>query len=380
MHDDVRALLRRQQPRSRARRPRVALRWRAVDALETKSLARRLRFMKAHLLVLFPCAGACVAGVLVLPLSAVTVDLAMMAAWLVVLGLAFCATAHGNLTRQPDRTERLTGNTLSPPAIVALTAFAFVVNGAALTIAANIVVDLLAWPGGAQCPWLPMLEASTVSALAGVSAAFVLAAGRIFGDLSLRRAIRAVLGAAALGPSSRPGRRVRLVGVVRDPTPIPVSEGQAAFALSTDEESDRMSNPNVVVVRTPAADRTFFVEGGGALVEVDPTGIVFAAGARRIWEGPGSEGNFRKVTIEYVAVGTSVVVSGVLAPTVPGSPLRLEPSATARVYLMRFDPNEDPLALLWRARALNWLVTLMVLAAAAGTAVAAWALTAGLRP
>ncbi len=350
----------------------------AVDALETESLAKRLRFVKAHLLVLLPCAGACAAGALVLPLSPVTVDLAMMAAWLIVVGLAFCATHHADLTLQPDRSERNTGNALSPPAIVAMIAFVLVVNGGAVTIIADIVVDLLAGQVGAQCLWLPMFKASTVSALAGVCVAFVLALFRVFMDLPLRRAIRAIVGAPALGPSSRPGQRVRLVGVVRDPTPIAVSEAQAAFALSTDVESSRMSNPDVVAVRVPAADRTFFVEGGGALLEVDPTGIVFAAGARRIWKGLGAAEKDRTVTIEYVAVGSSVVVSGVLAPIVPGSPPRLEASATARVYLMRFEPNEDPIALLWRARVLNWLVTLLLLAAAAGTALAARALTSGL--
>ena len=168
---------------------------------------------------------------------------------------------------------------------------------------------------------------------------------------------------------------MRLVGIVRDPTPIGVANEPAAFALTTDVEPAPGSDPDIVV-KVPASDRTFFVEGEGGVVEIDPTQMAFTGGLKVRWKGRDMRGTPRTVTTDYVPVGSSVLVSGRLGAGAPGAPPRLLPPGRGPVYLVRFEPGEEPVALLRRARSLNWVTLLVLVASVGGTVLAATALNA----
>jgi hypothetical protein len=120
----------------------------------------------------------------------------------------------------------------------------------------------------------------------------------------------------------------------------------------------------------------------------DPHGMVFTGGVKLGWGYEDASGDSHTLTHDYVPVGCFALVSGELAAAapgspwrqVPGSPWRLVPGSRGPVCLVRFDPGEDPVALLRGAHRLNLLIGLLLLVWAAGAVTAAWTLTAELPP
>ena len=364
-------------PSPRAERGSVA----PMESVQPPYLTQRFRASRVPLFVFVPVAAACALAAVALPFSPSTLDFAMLASWSVTTGLTFWGSLSDEfvVVRDPSRPAP------QEPAR----------RGEALALVLSVVfglggfASLLAFTGIDIPPGhVDALASGSTPVVVNMSlASAVMAVGAVVAGLSLRRmmerdmlrAVASVLDSAPLTPASRPGERVHLHGVVRDPTPVASPVGPAAFAITSDVEEVPGSDPNIERGNL-ANDRTFYIVGADAAVELDPRGVLWTPGERLRWHARAPSGNTRKITVDYLPVDAPVLVAGVLRAGARSETPGLAATPEVPVVLMRPGAGDDPFATLRAVRRRSRLAQALLAAHLVLTAAVAVALANQLPP
>lgn len=285
----------------------------------------------------------------------------MLASWSLTVGMTFWGSLGGEFdvvrdpsTPAPQEKTRVTD-------VLALIGSALSMLGGLPVLITFAAIDMP--PGHTEEVGAGIAPAvvnmSLASAIFAVVAALCGMLLRRVMDRDVLHAIATLLDAHPLSSASRLGTRVRLTGVVRDPTPVASPTGPAAFAITSDEEHVPGSDPNIERGNL-ASDRTFYIVGSDAAVELDARGVLWTPGDRRQWRTRAPSGNDRTITVDYLPVGAPVLVAGTLHAGAPGAPPSLRVTPTTPVVLMRHGPDEDPFAVLRGVRRRSRLALLVL--------------------
>jgi hypothetical protein len=152
-------------------------------------------------------------------------------------------------------------------------------------------------------------------------------------------------------------------GVVRDPTPVTVSGGNAALA-NVIQRDVRPGSDADIVTESVLNEGTFFIDSDVGTFEIDPSGATWASSVRMVT----TDTEKKHVFADVVVIGGHIVVAGRAVTPAKGEPARfVEGRADSLVfYATGRDENARTKARMHQWRRLAAIGTLVVGAGAIG--------------
>jgi hypothetical protein len=117
-------------------------------------------------------------------------------------------------------------------------------------------------------------------------------------------------------------------GVVRDPTPVRVSGGNAALANVIQRDVRPGSDPDIVT-ESVLNEGTFFIDSSVGTFEIDPSGATWASSVRMVT----TDTEKKHIFADVVVIGGHIVVAGRAVTPAKGEPARfIEGRADSLVF------------------------------------------------